>query len=187
MTRENKKIKVIEFPNKNSNAVREVEAILFAAEEPLDIESIETIVKKKIKANYKKMAPVFKDKTPHIVSALLSQSAESILEHIEKKEIYVGNLTHFEKWLPRKVLGMSVHWNAIWSHRLAMEIACQLSGDYGTYLNPLESYWKEYKKLYSTMPLCSNKSISHYVGQCCLDAVLNKLRWQMEDFKYISG
>ena len=48
MTRENKKIKVIEFPNKNSNALREVEAILFAAEEPLDIESIETRVKKKI-------------------------------------------------------------------------------------------------------------------------------------------
>ena len=48
MTRENKKIKVIEFPNKNSNALREVEAILFAAEEPLDIESIEARVKKKI-------------------------------------------------------------------------------------------------------------------------------------------
>ena len=48
MTRENKKIKVIEFPNKNSNALREVEAILFAAEEPLDIESIEARLKKKI-------------------------------------------------------------------------------------------------------------------------------------------
>ena len=55
---------------------------------------------------------------------------------LAKKKLYVGNLTPFEQWLPTKVLGIRVHWNAIWSHRLAMEIACQLSetGDYGTYL-----------------------------------------------------
>ena len=96
---------------------------------------------------------------------------------LEKKEIYVGNLTPFEQWLPRKVLGMRVHWNAIWSHRIAMEISCQLfeQGDVGTYLKAMEKYWQEYKKLYSTMPLCSNKSISHYVGQCSLDAVLGKV------------
>ncbi len=95
---------------------------------------------------------------------------------LAKKKLYVGNLTPFEQWLPTKVLGIRVHWNAIWSHRLAMEVACQLSenGDYGTYFNALEEYWKQYKKLYSTMPLCSNKSISHYVGQCSLDAVLGK-------------
>ena len=93
------------------------------------------------------------------------------------KKLRVGNLTPFEQWLPTKVLGMRVHWNAIWSHRLAMEIACQLSenGDYGTYFKALEEYWRQYKKLYSTMPLCSNKSISHYVGQCSLDAVLGKV------------
>ena len=96
---------------------------------------------------------------------------------LAKKKLYVGNLTPFEQWLPTKVLGIRVHWNAIWSHRLAMEVACQLSetGDYGTYLSPLEEYWRQYKKLYSTMPLCSNKSISHYVGQCSLDAVLGKV------------
>ena len=96
---------------------------------------------------------------------------------LASKKLRVGNLTPFEQWLPLKVLGMRIHWNAIWSHRLAMEIACQLSenGDYGTYFNALEEYWKQYKKLYSTMPLCSNKSISHYVGQCSLDAVLGKV------------
>ena len=94
---------------------------------------------------------------------------------LSKKEISVGSLAPFEQWLPRKYGFWRIHWNAIWHHRLAMEIACQLSGDYGTYLKELESYWKEYKKLYSTMPLCSNKSISHYVGQCCLDAVLRKV------------
>ena len=89
-------------------------------------------------------------------------------------KISVSSLSPFEQWLPRKVLGMRIHWNAIWSHRLAMEIACKLSdnGDVGTFLRSVETYWKEYKKLYSTMPLCSNKSISHYVGQCCLDALL---------------
>ena len=96
---------------------------------------------------------------------------------LAKKKLYVGNLIPFEQWLPKKVLGMRVHWNAIWSHRLAMEVACQLSenGDYGTYFKALEEYWRQYKKLYSTMPLCSNKSISHYVGQCSLDAVLGKV------------
>ena len=96
---------------------------------------------------------------------------------LARKKLRVGNLTPFKQWLPTKVLGRRVHWNAIWSHRLAMEIACQLSetGDYGTYLGHLEEYWQEYKKLYSTMPLCSNKSISHYVGQCSLDAVLERV------------
>ena len=39
----------------------------------------------------------------------------------------------------------------------------------------LEKYYKEYGKLYSTMPFCSNKSISHYIGQCALDALLKKV------------
>tara|TARA_R110002110_G_scaffold140883_2_gene328455 strand:- start:1030 stop:2238 length:1209 start_codon:yes stop_codon:yes gene_type:complete len=96
---------------------------------------------------------------------------------LANKKIKTGTLTPFEQWLPTKVLGMRFHWNAIWSHRLAIEVSCQLveNGDYGTYINALEEYWKQYKKLYSTMPFCSNKSISHYVGQCCLDAVLNKI------------
>ena len=96
---------------------------------------------------------------------------------LSKKEMYIGSLTPFEQWLPQKVLGIRIHWNAIWSHRIAMEISCQLfeQGDVGTYLKAMEKYWQEYKKLYSTMPLCSNKSISHYVGQCSLDAVLGKV------------
>ena len=59
---------------------------------------------------------------------------------------------------------------------MAIEIACQFNedGDCGTYINELNKYHKEYKKLYSTMPLCSNKSISHYIGQCALDCLLCK-------------
>ena len=94
-----------------------------------------------------------------------------------KKEIRLGGLTPFVQWLPRKYCKLwRIHWNAIWSNRLAMEIACQIDemGDYHTWYTSLEEYWKEYNKLYSTMPLCSNKSISHYVGQCSLDAVLGK-------------
>ena len=38
---------IINFPTKMSESEREIEAILFAAEEPLDIKSIETKIKKK--------------------------------------------------------------------------------------------------------------------------------------------
>ena len=95
---------------------------------------------------------------------------------LANKKIQVGTLAPFTQWLPKKVLGVRVHWNAIWHHRLAMEIACQISEGPGfhTFREPLTDYHREYSKLYSTMPFCSNKSISHYVGQCALDAVLNQ-------------
>ena len=38
---------IISFPTNMSESEREIEAILFAAEEPLDIESIESKIKKK--------------------------------------------------------------------------------------------------------------------------------------------
>ena len=43
------------------------------------------------------------------------------------KQIAVTNLMPFKDWLPRKIplFGMRVSWNAIWAHRLAIEIACQ--------------------------------------------------------------
>ena len=43
-----KNLKVLKFPNNASSGEREVEAILFAAEEPLDIETIQSKIKKKI-------------------------------------------------------------------------------------------------------------------------------------------
>ena len=107
-------------------------------------------------------------------SATVAKTYKSLV----KKEIKLSSLSPFTQWLPRKLLpGIRFHWNAIWHHRLAMEIACQFSenGDYGTFLTSLEKYYKEYGKLYSTMPLCSNKSISHYIGQCALDALLKKV------------
>jgi hypothetical protein len=82
-------------------------------------------------------------------------------------------------YLPRKIplIGWRFHWNAIWHHRLAIEIACQMKEgkDWAGYLEQLEEYHKQYSQLYSTMPLCSNKSVSHYIGQCALDALLNKV------------
>ena len=38
---------IINFPTNMTESEREIEAILFAAEEPLDIESIESKIKKK--------------------------------------------------------------------------------------------------------------------------------------------
>ena len=45
----NKSLKnnIINFPSNMSESEREIEAILFAAEEPLDIETIESKIKKK--------------------------------------------------------------------------------------------------------------------------------------------
>ena len=40
---------IINFPTNMSESEREIEAILFAAEEPLDIENIESKIKKKKK------------------------------------------------------------------------------------------------------------------------------------------
>ena len=47
MKSRNQKNNVIDFPTNMSESEREIEAILFAAEEPLDIESIESKIKKK--------------------------------------------------------------------------------------------------------------------------------------------
>ena len=44
----NKKDNIVSFPSKMNNGEREVEAIVFAASEPLDIDTIETKVSKKI-------------------------------------------------------------------------------------------------------------------------------------------
>jgi segregation and condensation protein B len=47
MKNKNLKNNIINFPNNVSPTEREIEAILFAAEEPLDVESIESKIKKK--------------------------------------------------------------------------------------------------------------------------------------------
>ena len=47
MKSRNQKNNIINFPTIMSESEREIEAILFAAEEPLDIESIESKIKKK--------------------------------------------------------------------------------------------------------------------------------------------
>ena len=108
---------------------------------------------------------------------------------LSRREITLPELFPLKKWLPTKYfLNFRFHWNAIWHHRLALEIACQIKegdshlsdqmkegNDWTNYSDQLEEYHKEYSKIYSTMPLCSNKSVSHYIGQCALDALLNKV------------
>ena len=101
-----------------------------------------------------------------------------VYKDLRDNKISVGSLTPFTQYLPPKVFpGFRVSWNPIWSHRLAIEIACKLTenGDYATFLKPLIKFRDEYEKMYSTMPLCSNKSISHYIGLCALDAVLQNV------------
>ena len=53
MKNKSKKNNIINFPTSVSESEREIEAILFAAEEPLDIESIEFKIKKKKCSNIK--------------------------------------------------------------------------------------------------------------------------------------
>ena len=50
MTKKNNNLKtnIVTFPKKLNNGEREVEAIVFAALEPLDIDTIETKISKKI-------------------------------------------------------------------------------------------------------------------------------------------
>tara|TARA_R100000234_G_scaffold12449_1_gene6907 strand:- start:463 stop:1653 length:1191 start_codon:yes stop_codon:yes gene_type:complete len=96
---------------------------------------------------------------------------------LSNKRISLQCLFPLEQWVPRKIFPkFRFHWNAIWTHRLALEVACQMkeSSEYGNYLSELVKYHKAYSQLYSTMPLCSNKSISHYVGLCALDALLSE-------------
>ena len=68
-----------------------------------------------------------------------------------------------------------IHWNPIWNHRIAIEIAAQLYED-EKHLIPrdkLEIYRKTYQRAWSTMPLKSNKSFSYFVGAVALDALTN--------------
>ena len=92
-----------------------------------------------------------------------------------KKRISVHSLFPLKQWVPRKIFPkFRFHWNAIWTHRLALEVVCQMkeAGGWANHLNELVDYHKAYSQLYSTMPLCTNKSISHYVGLCALDALI---------------
>ena len=68
-----------------------------------------------------------------------------------------------------------IHWNPIWCHRIAIEIAAQLNEN-DKHLIPrdkLETYRHTYQRAWSTMPLKSNKSFSYFVGAVALDALTN--------------
>ena len=58
MTKKND-LKILKFPNNAAQLERQVEAILFAAEEPLDLESIQTRIK--VKANLTKILESLKN------------------------------------------------------------------------------------------------------------------------------
>jgi len=68
-----------------------------------------------------------------------------------------------------------VHWNAIWHHRIAVELCARLCKDpfefEGVY-DDLFVYQQAYNRMFSTMPLRSNKSFSYYLGAIALDATL---------------
>ncbi len=69
MKNEKKKNNVISFPGQLSNGEREVEAILFAAAEPLEIETIEDRISKKIdvKKILKKLEDIYKNRGINLV------------------------------------------------------------------------------------------------------------------------
>ena len=66
-----------------------------------------------------------------------------------------------------------IHWSAIWHHRIATEISAQLFDGLQVNSQTLETYRKNYLRMFSTLPLKSNKSFSYYVGACALDAATN--------------
>ena len=69
MNNEKKKNNIISFPDKLSNGEREVEAIIFAAAEPLDVDTIEQRVSKKIDINkiLKKLQNIYKNRGFNLV------------------------------------------------------------------------------------------------------------------------
>ncbi len=64
-----------------------------------------------------------------------------------------------------------IHWNAIWHHRIATEIATQIFDGVRVQEDLVQKYRKKYLRMFSTLPLKSNKSFSYYVGACSLDAI----------------
>ena len=64
MKNEKKNNNIINFPNSLTNGEREVEAILFAASEPLEIESIEARLNKKVdvKKILKKLEKIYENR-----------------------------------------------------------------------------------------------------------------------------
>ena len=64
-----------------------------------------------------------------------------------------------------------IHWNAIWHHRIATEIATQSFDGLRVQEDLVQKYRKKYLRMFSTLPLRSNKSFSYYVGACSLDAI----------------
>ena len=69
MNNEKKKNNIISFPDKLSNGEREVEAIIFAAAEPLDVDTIEQRVSKKIDINkiLKKLKNIYENRGFNLV------------------------------------------------------------------------------------------------------------------------
>tara|TARA_B100000989_G_scaffold299025_1_gene292125 strand:- start:6426 stop:7121 length:696 start_codon:yes stop_codon:yes gene_type:complete len=69
MKNQNKKNNIISFPEKLSSGEREVEAIIFAAAEPLDVDTIKQRVSKKVNVNkiLIKLQKVYKDRGFNLV------------------------------------------------------------------------------------------------------------------------
>ena len=69
MNNEKKKNNIISFPDKLSNGEREVESIIFAAAEPLDVDTIEQRVSKKIDINkiLKKLQNIYENRGFNLV------------------------------------------------------------------------------------------------------------------------
>ena len=55
---------------------------------------------------------------------------------LANKRITPKCLFPLDQWVPRKIFSdFRFHWNAIWTHRLALEVACQMD-ELGNYYGP---------------------------------------------------
>ena len=89
MEKNKKKSNIIDFPRKKSKLEREIEAIIFAAEEPLDIETIEKRVGstsnvKKILENLQKE---YSERGINLVCVNSAVNAESMFRATEKEPL----------------------------------------------------------------------------------------------------
>lgn len=101
-----------------------------------------------------------------------TQTASKLYNSLVKEDISIEDAVSL---LQDGTMCPIIHWNAIWHHRIAVELCARL------YENPdlieenrecLENYRAMYNRMFSTLPLKSNKSFSYYLGAIALDAAL---------------
>ena len=87
-------LKEVIIVSENSEILKSVSLLGDIVKNQLNVKEIKVmpimpLVKKKVKANYKLLAPAFIDDTPKVVSRLVTESPISMLKHLEKDGKYI--------------------------------------------------------------------------------------------------